>query len=215
MTSEPPHSGSDPAKPGPADRTDDEPLLEVLEITTAAQYKALGHPLRHRLLFALGQEPATISQLAAALDTAKGNVSHHLGVLRDAGMVQVAGRRQVRGGTEQYYRRTARRLHFQGNDDATSTAMAANTAVAMEAVAAELISSTSTPLVTVRNTRLTAEQAATLAEEIRRLVENLADAGPGEARYGIMAAVYRPRQPGFPDAADSRSEGRDQRPADN
>ncbi len=83
-------------------------ISDRLEVSTAAQFKALGHPLRHRLLFALGKEAATISQLAVALGTAKGNVAHHLGVLRDAGMVHVAETRQVRGGTEQYYRRSAR-----------------------------------------------------------------------------------------------------------
>ena len=55
-------------------------ISDRLEVSTAAQFKALGHPLRHRLLFALGQEAATISQLAVALGTAKGNVAHHLGV---------------------------------------------------------------------------------------------------------------------------------------
>jgi DNA-binding transcriptional ArsR family regulator len=167
----------------------DDSLLDDLEITTAAQHKALGHPLRHRLLFALGQEPATISRLAAGLGTAKGTVAHHLGVLRDAGLVHVAETRKVRGGTEQYYRRTARRLHFGGDDEHLGTA------AALQAVAAELSDSTSTPLATLRNIRLTAHQADSLASEIGRLVEELTDAGPGEARYGILAAVYRPRRP--------------------
>ena len=39
---------------------------DSMPISSPAQFKALGHPMRHRLLFALGQEPATISQLAAA-----------------------------------------------------------------------------------------------------------------------------------------------------
>ena len=89
-----------------------EPPDEVLTITSAEQYRALGHPLRHRLLFALGQHPATISQLAVALDSHKGNIAHHLKVLREAGLVAVTETRQVRGGTEQYYQRTARRLRL-------------------------------------------------------------------------------------------------------
>jgi hypothetical protein len=43
----------------------------VLTITSPEQYRALGHPLRQRLLFALGQRPATISQLAVALEAAQ------------------------------------------------------------------------------------------------------------------------------------------------
>ncbi|WUJ68844.1 helix-turn-helix domain-containing protein [Kribbella soli] len=164
-------------------------IVDHLEVSSAAQFKALGHPLRHRLLFALGQEAATISQLAAALGTAKGNVAHHLGVLRDAGMVHVAETRQVRGGTEQYYRRSVRRFDFVGEG-----ARAANT-VALQAVSAELETAADDPLFNLRNIRLTAAQAAELAATLDRMVHDLTDAGPTESRYGVLVSVYRPRQP--------------------
>jgi len=164
-------------------------ISDHLEVSTAAQFKALGHPLRHRLLFALGQEAATISQLAAALGTAKGNVAHHLGVLRDAGMVHVAETRQVRGGTEQYYRRSVRRFDFVGEG------ARANHAVSLQAVAAELETADDVPAFTVRNLRLTAEQGAELAATLDRMVGELEDAGAGESRYGVVVSVYRPRQP--------------------
>ena len=89
-------------------------MEEILEIRSPEQYKALAHPLRQRLLFALGHAPATTSQLAVALDAQKGNVGHHLKVLREAGLVRVARTRQVRGGTEQYYQRTFRRMSVPG-----------------------------------------------------------------------------------------------------
>ena len=63
----------------------------MADVATAEQFKALGHPMRHRLLFALGRGQATISQLAAALDSNKGNVAHHLGVLERASLVYRAG----------------------------------------------------------------------------------------------------------------------------
>jgi DNA-binding transcriptional ArsR family regulator len=172
--------------------TDSEPaadqLADQLEVSTAAQFKALGHPLRQRLLFALGQEAATISQLAATLDTRKGNVAHHLGVLRDAGMVRVVETRQVRGGTEQYYRRTARMLTFSGEGER------ANTTITLQAVAAELQSATGQPMLNLRNIRLTESQAQELEHQLDQLVHGLEDAGPGEARYGVVVSVYRPRQ---------------------
>lgn len=164
-------------------------ISDHLEVSTAAQFKALGHPLRHRLLFALGQEPATISQLAVALGTAKGNVAHHLGVLRDAGMVHVAETRKVRGGTELYYRRSVRRFGFSGEG------ARANNTVALQAVAADLETAEPDPTFTVRNLRLTAGQAAELAATLERMVDELDDAGPGESRYGVVVSVYRPRQP--------------------
>jgi len=164
-------------------------MAEQLEISTAEQFRALGHPLRHRLLFALGQEAATISQLATTIGTAKGNIAHHLGVLRDAGMVRVVETRQVRGGTEQYYRRTAKMLNFTGEGER------ANTAVALQAVSAELQSATDQPMLNLRNIRLTEAQAEELRARLSAFVSELEDAGPGEARYGVVVSVYRPRQP--------------------
>jgi DNA-binding transcriptional ArsR family regulator len=163
-------------------------IIDHLDVSSAAQFKALGHPLRHRLLFALGQEAATISQLAVALGTAKGNVAHHLGVLRDAGMVHVAETRQVRGGTEQYYRRSVRRFGFTGEG------ARANNTVALQAVAADLETADPDPMFTVRNVRLTAAQAEELTATLQRMADDLADAGPGESRYGVVVSVYRPRQ---------------------
>jgi len=91
---------------------------DVAAVTTPEQFKALGHPMRHRLLFALAQSEATISQLAVALGSNKGNVAHHLKVLAAAGLVRPAATRAVRGGTEQYYRRASPGLRY---DDAATT----------------------------------------------------------------------------------------------
>src|SRR5918999_3158166 len=93
-----------------------------MSISSPAQFKAMGHPLRQRLLFLLG-EPATISQLASRLGIAKGSIAHHLKVLRDAGMVEVSETRQVRGGTEQYYRRSAARMDIATKAPAPTAAM--------------------------------------------------------------------------------------------
>ena len=102
---------------------------DVAAVATPQQFKALGHPMRHRLLFALGQGEATISQLAATLGSNKGNIAHHLKVLTDAGLAVPAGTRKVRGGTERYYRRAHRALQFHD---------AATTQVAFSAIAADL-----------------------------------------------------------------------------
>ena len=169
-------------------RPPSEPPDEVLTITSPEQYRALGHPLRQRLLFALGQRPATISQLAGALDSHKGNIAHHLKVLREAGLVVVTETRQVRGGTEQYYQRTARRLDFPGEP-------AEHTGVMLQAVADELASAAAEPLLVLRNIRLTADQAAQLSSTLSELASGLEDAGDGAARYGLLIGLYQPRQP--------------------
>jgi hypothetical protein len=58
-------------------------------------------------------------------------------VLTAAGLASPAGTRQVRGGTEHYYRRAASRLEF---DDAETTA------VAFRALAAEIAATEPDPL---------------------------------------------------------------------
>jgi DNA-binding transcriptional ArsR family regulator len=168
---------------------------EGARISTPEQFKALGHPLRHRLLLALGQGEATISQLAAALGTNKGNVAHHLKVLTAAALVSPARTRQVRGGTERYYRRSARRLEY--DDEAT-------TAVAFRALAAEIAAAEPDPLLVLRSIRLTAGHARRLQETLRNLAE-LDDDGAGHQRYGLIIGLYQPRQP--PPDGESRLPG--------
>ncbi|WP_042399184.1 ArsR/SmtB family transcription factor [Streptacidiphilus carbonis] len=165
------------------------PPEELLEVDSAVQFKALSHPLRQRLLFALARR-ATMSQLATALGAQKGNVAHHLRVLRDAGMVRVVETRQVRGGTEQYYQRTARRMTFAGHQAAATAAM-------FDAVAEELDrTTTSDPLLILRHVRLTTAQAKALSAELERLVENTEEAGPDDPVHGVLVALYEQGLPG-------------------
>ena len=161
---------------------------DVAAITTPEQFKALGHPMRHRLLLALGQGQATISQLAAALGSNKGNIAHHLKVLAGAGLVRPAGTRQVRGGTEQYYQRAARALKY---DDA------ATTGVAFRALAAEIAAAEPSPFLVLRVLRLTPEHARQLTATLRDLADQAEDAGD-QPRYGLLLGLYRPAPAGRP-----------------
>ena len=170
-------------------------------VTTPEQFKALGHPMRHRLLFALGRGEATISQLATALGSNKGNISHHLRVLARAGLVQAAGTRTVRGGTEQYYRRAFASLTF---DDA------ATTETAIRALAADIAAAEPGPLLLLRGLRLSPEHAQQLTATLRDLAEQADDEGD-HPRYGLLLGLYQPSQPdpGDPPPADrSRIPGR-------
>jgi len=167
---------------------------DVARVTTPEQFKALGHPMRHRLLFALGQEgQATISQLAAALGSNKGNIAHHLKVLAAAGLVRPAGTRQVRGGTEQYYQRASRGLKY---DDA------ATTEVAFRALAAEIAAAGPDPFLMLRTLRLTPEHARQLTARLRELAHQAEDAAD-QPRYGLLLGLYQPSQPPPTDPAPS------------
>ena len=162
---------------------------EVTAVTTPEQFKALGHPMRHRLLFTLGQGEATISQLAVALGSNKGNVAHHLNVLVGAGLVQPAGTRTVRGGTEQYYRPAFRALKY---DDI------ATTAAAFSALAAEVAAAEPEPFLILRTLRLTPEHAAQLTATLRDLADQTND-GSDQPRYGLLLGLYQPAQASRPD----------------
>jgi DNA-binding transcriptional ArsR family regulator len=159
---------------------------QITDISTPEQHKALAHPTRHRLLSALDQ-PATISQLALALDTHKGNIGHHLKVLVAGGLVQAAGTRTVRGGTERYYERVTPALRVEG------AAVAAHLPALLSAVAQEIAAGEPDPFLTVRNLRLTAEQAAEITATLTALALNAPQAGPREPRYGLLLGFYRKR----------------------
>lgn len=155
----------------------------VLNASSPEQLKALAHPLRQRLLYALGERPATISQLAASFGAQKGNIAHHLKVLSAAGMVHIVETRQVRGGTEHYYRRTTRRVYVGGPPGASTTAM-------LQAVADEITAVPTEPLLTLRHLRLTADQARRLSEALTTLVDEATDDGPEQPRYGLLVGLY-------------------------
>ncbi|MCG6494163.1 ArsR family transcriptional regulator [Kitasatospora sp. A2-31] len=161
-----------------------QPGEEIQRISTSLQHTALAHPMRQRLLFALSARPSTISRLAAQLGANKGSVSHHLGVLCGAGLVQDAGTRRVRGGTEKYYRRTAERL-------LVAEPQAEGTAALLGAIAQELERSPADHLLSVRHIRLSPAKAARLAEALAALVDETEEDPEGEPVHGLLVTLYQ------------------------
>ncbi|HEU5214656.1 MAG TPA: helix-turn-helix domain-containing protein [Gaiellaceae bacterium] len=75
---------------------------------SAAQLRALAHPLRVQLLQVLYADgPATASQLARRLGESSGATSYHLRALNRAGMVEEAERRN---GRERWWQRPRERM---------------------------------------------------------------------------------------------------------
>jgi DNA-binding transcriptional ArsR family regulator len=75
------------------------PLPEDLAELIARRFRAIGEPTRIRLLDQLRDEEATVGELSEALAASQQNVSKHLAVLADAGIL---GRRKE--GNRVYYR---------------------------------------------------------------------------------------------------------------
>ena len=71
-----------------------EPLIEIV----AQRFRVLGEPMRIRLLDRLREGDATVGELQRALGASQQNVSKHLGMLVDAGLV-----RRVKDGNRAYF----------------------------------------------------------------------------------------------------------------
>ena len=63
------------------------PLPDALIERIAQRFRLLGEPMRIRLLDSLRDGPATVSDLVEKLDAGQQNVSKHLNVLHEAGVL--------------------------------------------------------------------------------------------------------------------------------
>ena len=159
---------------------------DLLDVTDPVQLRALAHPTRLRLLMSLGEEGATVSQLSHRLATHKGNVAHHLGVLERAGLVRRGRTRTVRGGTERYFERVARRLRTPGG------AASGHTAALLQTIADEVDAAPGEPLLHVRRLRMPPQVAAALTTHLDRLVEDLPAGRPSDPGHAVLVGVDRP-----------------------
>jgi DNA-binding transcriptional ArsR family regulator len=75
------------------------PVPDDLVELIARRFRVLGEPMRIRLLDQLRDREATVGELSEALDASQQNISKHLAVLADTGIL---GRRK--DGTHVYYR---------------------------------------------------------------------------------------------------------------
>ena len=75
------------------------PLPEDLVELIARRFRAIGEPMRIRLLDQLRDGEATVSELSEAVGASQQNISKHLAVLADVGIL---GRRK--DGNRVYYR---------------------------------------------------------------------------------------------------------------
>ncbi|GAA1271766.1 hypothetical protein GCM10009665_69890 [Kitasatospora nipponensis] len=181
----------------PASGTDEpEPLV----LRSPEQFKALGHPQRHRMVNVLRQRPATLRQLAEALGLPKGTVGYHVRVLREAGLVRLTETRQVRGGTEQYFALVSTSFTFHRD------ARGGRELLVNAALAEMLPVRPGQPDHTVlRHLWLTEEEGHAMAARLRALAAepNPGDASTGEP-YGLLVALFPADIPGL--AADEGAE---------
>lgn len=65
------------------------PLLpEELLVSAANMLKSMAHPMRLRILCLLVKKECCVNEILEQVHTTQGNVSQHLGVLRDEGILE-------------------------------------------------------------------------------------------------------------------------------
>jgi DNA-binding transcriptional ArsR family regulator len=99
-----------------------EGLRDVLEVERPEQLKALGHPLRLKVLQVLGEseKPLTNRELAASLSVDPGHLHFHVRMLHRAGLIELANV----AGREKPYRPVAK--HFVVGPESRAAGLASD-----------------------------------------------------------------------------------------
>ena len=176
-------------------------LEDILEVREPDQYRAIGDPIRQRIISLLTEKAATTSQLAEALGQSKGSVGYQLKVLESAGLIRVVRTRQVRAIMEKYYGRTARLFEFVGVEGVPPQEPAFQfLRQAMDEYGVTEAGDQFTDFLTLAHARVPAEKAQEFADRLWELVEEFRELGgvPGEKVYGFIAGVYLTDLPELP-----------------
>jgi DNA-binding transcriptional ArsR family regulator len=185
-----------------ADNPPDYELADRMGLSSAAQVRALGHPLRTTILQLLHERAASVSEIATAVGRPKSTVAHHVDVLARTGLLRVVRTRRVRAIEERFYGRTARMFFVaaepspRGEDlprDFNDFEVAAReSATAFEDGALWGF---------IRHARLSEDQASAFWERMAALIEEF-DRLPrsGETVYGFAVGIYPTDHPTLPPA---------------
>jgi DNA-binding transcriptional ArsR family regulator len=183
-----------------ADNPPDYELADRIALTTAAQVRAIGHPLRTMILQLLHERAATVTELAAAVERPKSTVAHHVDVLSRNGLLQVVRTRKVRAIEERFYGRTARMFYVAAEQSRPDEDMPTDfndfdVAARESATAFEHGKLWGF----IRHARISADQASRFWERMAELVDEF-DRMPrsGETVYGFAIGIYPTDHPALP-----------------
>lgn len=82
--------------------------MATTRMSDADVLKALNHPVRRQVMAALDDGVHSPKELAAQFGLSIPNVSYHVGILRDLGLIKVVRETPRRGAVERHYKATAR-----------------------------------------------------------------------------------------------------------
>ena len=175
-------------------------LVDRMALTTPAQVKAVGHPLRTTILQLLHERAATVTELATAVERPKSTVAHHVDVLTRNGLLQVVRTRKVRAIEERFYGRTARMFYVATEPSPAGEEMP------RDFNDFEVAARESAPAFEqgklwgfIRHARISEDQASHFWDQMAELVDEF-DRMPrsGETMYGFAIGIYPAVHPALP-----------------
>lgn len=204
-------SNPDPGQDRAGPQVPDHDLADALVLTTTAQVKAISHDLRTAILNLLHERAASVAELASAVQRPRSTVAYHVGVLVEAGLLQVVRTRRVRAVEERFYGRTARRVTIAvdtGNEGSSGEALPLDFndfEVAARESAQAFLDRRLWGF--IRHARITEDRAGEFWERMSELVrefELLPRAG--DTVYGFAVGIYPTDQRPLPPADDATPE---------
>lgn len=184
------------------DNPPDYELADRMALTTPAQVKAMGHPLRTTILQLLHERAATVTELAAAVERPKSTVAHHVEVLTRNDLLQVVRTRKVRAIQERFYGRTARMFHVVPEPSPIGEEMPTDFND-LEVAARESAHAFEHGKLWgfIRQARISEDQAFEFWDRMAELVDEF-DRMPrsGETMYGFAIGIYPTDHPTLPTA---------------
>jgi DNA-binding transcriptional ArsR family regulator len=175
-------------------------LADRMALTTAAQVKAIGHPLRTTILQLLHERAASVTELAAAVERPKSTIAHHVEVLSSTGLLTVVRTRKVRAIEERFYGRSARMFHvtMERSDEGGELPRDVND---FDVAARESAAAFERGALWgfIRHARLSGDQASEFWNRMTVLVDEF-DRMPrnGETVYGFAIGIYPTDHPTLP-----------------
>lgn len=182
-------------------------LEDVLKLTDQSQVRALFEETRSEIANLLLERAATISELARALDQPKGTIGHHVGVLREAGLIQVVRTEKVRALEAKYYGRTARTFEMGpkvglGVEFAPDYFLSSAASEYARAAANQPEEAHESMLSTLRYARIPSDRAQEWAVRLGELAQEfVTESRGGDTTFGLLIAIYPTDRPHLPDPA--------------
>jgi DNA-binding transcriptional ArsR family regulator len=171
-------------------------MARSLVLKRPDQFKAIGDGTRMRILGRLSQGSASVSELAAMLDIPKGTISHHIGVLEDAGLIRVVAERRVRALTERRYARVAPVFRLD-DEERLNTAEGTDPSLHMFPLrfaieeASRSVDPDDPSMSFVVRAPMSAARAHRFGQLVQLLAEEFAEVGGRRGTtYGFAAAIY-------------------------